>query len=433
MKSKDNKFNILEKALEEYLYLLEAQLQAFPIVKKSMESLINANLNKIIKYVKQNNIPTDREKGAQLTEEHVKPFMSLTHNFTHSISAEKLYNRNIIVTFISIYDYFLSDIIRAIYKIQPDFINSCGNKEISVARLLKASSINELKNDIITDEVDNILRGNHDSQIKWFETKLKLPLKENISKYDDFIEITERRNLFVHSNGKISSQYIKNCDGKYLISEKGNLKIGDMLEADENYIRKAYHLLVEIGVIITQLLWRNIGGKEELENADKSLVQIIFNLLKEKQYYLAKTLSSFATNPKHKSCNNEYTIIKRINKALAFYLNGEKEESDKIIESYDWSGLDKKYQLAILVLKENKEEVIELMKSIGKNDDYKEMYREWPIFRPLRNDKEFIETFESIYNEPLEIYEVTPITWNEYKDYIKDPQKFFKEYMIETP
>lgn len=421
MKPIESEYNILKETLDEYLYLLAAQMHAFPIVKESMESLITVNLDQIVKYVKRHNLPTDREKGVQLTEEHVKPFMSLVHNFTHAISASELYNRNIIVTFISIFDYFLSDLIKDIYKIQPSFIHTCNNKDISVAKLLEASSIEELKNRIITDEVDNILRGNHDSQINWFEKKLKLPVKENISNYDDFIEITERRNLFVHSNGNITNQYIENCNEKYLVNEKGKLQLGAKLEASKEYIKSTYQLLVEIGVILTQLVWRKIGGKDSLEDADSALINIIYDFLKEKEYDIALSLSNFATSPKHKSATNENTIIKRINKALAYYLKGDICNSNKIIDSHDWSALDKKYQLAIHVLKGEKDKVVELMQYIGNNSEMKTSYREWPIFRPLRNDKDFKDTFEKIFDEPLEIHEVSPITWNEFKDYLVNP------------
>jgi hypothetical protein len=53
-------------------------------------------------------------------------------------------------------------------------------------------------------------------------------------------------------------------------------------------------------------------------------------------------------------------------------------------------------------VKGNKEEMLQFMKQIGPNaKPTAEDYRTWPVFRGMRTDDDFMETFETVFGEPL--------------------------------
>ena len=54
-------------------------------------------------------------------------------------------------------------------------------------------------------------------------------MTNNLPSFKDFIEISERRNLFVHTGGIVSEQYIEVCKKYGCIIEN---KVGDNLDVD---------------------------------------------------------------------------------------------------------------------------------------------------------------------------------------------------------
>lgn len=68
--------------------------------------------------------------------------------------------------------------------------------------------------------------------------------------------MTERRNLFVHCGGITSSQYLKVCEENNIILKESSL--GMKLGANRNYLMNSYKCLYEIGVKLTQVLWRKL-------------------------------------------------------------------------------------------------------------------------------------------------------------------------------
>lgn len=56
-----------------------------------------------------------------------------------------------------------------------------------------------------------------------------------------------------------------------------------------------------------------------------------------------------------------------------------------------------------MVLEGNFDDVYNMMINVGSKSEIlnKEAYREWPIFKEIRKQNKFVETFEKIFDEPL--------------------------------
>lgn len=415
MKKMEQEKHVFAKVLTNYLHLLKSQMKTYPIIHNTLTARLKANISRIEKFFLTHNISpeeSDDKSTYSIPSNLMKPFVQLTEEIDHAAQALQLTPRNLIVAFVSIYDSFISEIIRATYTINPELLNSC-TKEIPVTPILKAESIEIIKQQIIEKEAEMVLRDSHSKQLKWLESKLGITLTKDFPNLKHFIEITERRNLYVHTNGKVSDQYLENCDPTFRTIKGKSLQVGDELQVSPSYVEHAYNILFEIGVKLCQVVWRHLEKNRSIEEVDDILVNIIYDLLKERDYKLAIVISEFATKSYVKSYNKVNECIKCINKALAYYLNEDSEECKKILESQDWSASDLQFKLAVAVLDERYDDAYDYMREIGQKERMKDSYREWPLFTKIRERDEFKDVYKAIYGEPFEYIEIKPVNWTD--------------------
>jgi hypothetical protein len=96
-------------------------------------------------------------------------------------------------------------------------------------------------------------------------------------------------------------------------------------------------------------------------------------------------------------------LIFRINLAQAHKWNGDEGHCRRILAETDWSAKEDKFKLAHAVLHDNWSEVAALMRRIGTSDAVgKNAYRDWPLFRKLREQPIFATTYTEIFGAPYE-------------------------------
>ncbi|PVY39886.1 hypothetical protein [Pontibacter virosus] len=378
------------------------------------------------KFNEEENSVEGEETNILIPEEELNKFISLTEKLEASEIAYKFLPINFIVSFISQYDAYLGGLIRTIFLVKPELLNS-SEKNLTFSELLNFDSIEDAREFVIEKEVESVLRESHLKQFKWLEGKLSMKLREGLPSFKDFMEITERRNLFVHCNGVVSRQYIQSCKENG-IENVDNINVGDKLAADPSYFVKCYQILYEIGVKLGHVLWRKLQPND-IENADKHLIDISYQLLLKGHYKLSLNLLNFATDVLKKHHDQETTCIYQINKSLAFYLSGKKAEAIKVIDKHDWSATSDKYKLATVVLKEDYERAGNLMLNIGPSNDHitKSSYREWPLFKEFRKTEIFKDKFHNIFGEEFAYVEPKPKKLTDVLEEIKELKKQLEE------
>lgn len=426
----NEKFN---ETINNYVELLDSQKNSFNVIMYSLVMRVKACDSKIDKFLKKHNVTlTQDPENENLSTFSIPPhlhsnFQMLVNDLSSSSMALQLTPPNMVVAMVSIFDSFVGNLIKAIFTAKPTLLKSCEKdffksceKDSSEFGILEFSSIDEIKDFIINKEIENVLRGSHTKQFEWLSTKLNVKLTEDLPHFIDFIEITERRNLFVHSNGRVSKQYLKICNENGAIIDNG-LKEGDKLTANGNYVIHAYNILYEIGVKLGQVIWRkmNIG----LEKCDNCLQDITFNLINNKQYELASILLDFSTKRYVKHFDKEFELVFIFNKALSYYLQDNKQACNDIIINLDCSAYDYKYKLAKATLLEEYEKASKIMISMGSKEEHKINYRTWPLFRKFRETDLFKNTYQEIFGIPFEYEEIEPTGWqdvvNESHEYIQ--------------
>lgn len=403
--------------LEKYTEKLNAQNETLPIIMSALLMRYNVSSKKIDNLVKKGKIEIkedkDGEKDISVPYENHNEFISVINETNISVQALKQTPTNLVVSLVCIYDAFIGNIIRCLYQIKPDLIKSC-NIEFLSKDLLSFNTIEEIKEYIIDKETETVLRDNHINQLKWLENKIGVKLTVGEPHLSDFIEITERRNLFVHSEGRVSRQYINTC-------HPDKITLNSVLNADSDYITHCYNILFEIGVKLGQVIWRkmDIG----LDKCDESLQNITYELLNNKQYKLAETLLDFATQKTTKHYDKQYELVFIINKALSLHLQDKQSDCLSILNEYDWSAYSIVYRLAKEVLSEQYDKAAILMVEIGDDNNYKKKYQEWPLFRKFRNTELFQNTFKSIFKEDFEYIEPQK---TQFEDIINEAKLFIE-------
>jgi hypothetical protein len=270
-----------------------------------------------------------------------------------------------------------------------------------VSLTLEFTSIAEARECILEKEVESVIRKSHAEQFQWMENKFAVPLRKDLDSWPKFIELTERRNLFVHTGGIVSSQYLKVCQEHGVVFST-TPTIGNELGLAPAYFKEAVDIVFEIGVKLAHVLWRKLKP-DEIKEADKNLNSIAYEPLLEENYKLAKVLFDFAAVTLKKYANDEARRVFVVNRALAYKWGGEDDKGRKIIEAEDWSATGGKFSLAEAVILENYPAALKIMRGIGKNQEEvpNVAYREWPLFKEFRKTIEFQQTFQEIVGEPL--------------------------------
>lgn len=317
----------------------------------------------------------------------------LMANLNKIQKAERLFEKQLIVTLVSRFDEFLGQVLRLVLEQKPESIIS-SNKTITYKELVALKSVDKAIEGVIHKEVEDILRESHESQIQYIDEKLKIGIQENFKGMKKFLEVAERRNLFVHSGGVVSNQYIDRCKG---FGHEVSVDRGRRLDADNEYFNDAFLTFFEIGLRIGQASYRRIFNND-LDSADRALNNLAVKFMNSGEYHLAEVITDFdiAIPEKLRSPSSEFFYYAKINKAASQKFQG--KDFEKGLSDVPWQVFHSKYSLVLHVLREEYEEAGKLMQ----NDEVKDIvgmagFRAWPVFRLFRETDEFKKAYKAIY------------------------------------
>jgi len=311
--------------------------------------------------------------------------------------------RSFFISLISQYDAFLGRLISIIFITKPELLNA-SDKQLTYQQLLDFGTIDNATDYLVEKEVETVLRKSHAKQFDWMEQTYAIPLRKGLDCWQTFIEATERRNLFVHNDGIVNNQYFKICK-EHKVNIPEEIELNKKLHVSRSYFEKVHRCLLEIGVKLTHVLWRKLF--EDRENADNNLINIIYDLIVNKNYHLAIELSNFATKDIKSYANDETRRYIILNKVISYKYGGKSEEAISILDKEDWSSCSDKYLLAVSVLKGDFTKSAQIMKRIGKDNESIDVlaYREWPLFKEFRKSTEFLEAYREVFEEEFVITE----------------------------
>ena len=310
--------------------------------------------------------------------------------------ARLLFQGNNVVSLVSRFDQFFVAIIRLLLRIRPERLEKLS---ISYADVSQALSIEELRSRIIRNEVEDLLRKSHEDQFKYLESFIG-PIDEK-ELWSAFVEITERRNLHVHTGGRASRQYLDACK-RVGIQRPEWLKEGSYLPVDLRYFNKACLIFSEMAFKITQTVMRKFFPKS-LDLADKSLLGLGLDFLQRGQYQLADIIFNYGVNLDRKWTTNDglrKTFL--INKALACKLLGKSNECSSALDAVDWTSAHPRYLIALYILRDDVKQASATLKTLLLSNELTErQIFEWPIFTGYRESEACRAAFKDVLGREL--------------------------------
>lgn len=339
-------------------------------------------------------------EGFELYEAPLADFLKADRSLEHA-RALRRGRRNLpgmfLMGLISSYDAFLAQLTHLMFSMRPEMISS-SEKNISFKDLVDLGSIPAARNYIIEKEVETLLRQSHHAQFQYLEGKLNIPLTKDLAIWPAFIEICERRNLFTHTNGVVSSQYLRVCS-EYKVNLDA-VAVGDQLTISLEYLQAATQIISELGLKLIQVIWRKLNPEETAEAA-ADLNHRAYELLIHRRYELARVMLEFGLSQK-KPGSDEIRKMMVVNLSIAMKGLGDISASKKILEKEDWSASNDKFRICAAAVQDDIETVIDYLPKVAASGDIEALsFRDWPAFLSVREDERFVKAFELAFNEPL--------------------------------
>lgn len=344
------------------------------------------------------------EVGGKITLNVTREYNKLVRRKERANRAQELIPSNYVVSLVAMFDTFIAGLVRCLYGIKPELLMQ-SERQFKYLELKQLDSISDVQRLVIEEKVDAILRDSHIKQIEWLAKSFGLGTlnTKDFAEWGDFVELTERRNLFVHSNGVVSKQYIDICSQNEALAP--NINEGDRLNVDKEYFEKSYRVLYTIAIVLSQTMLNKVylhTHPQAETDIDSCIIKQIFELICDKKYDIAIRISNFVLEPHfHHNAYDKIFIV--LNLAQSYKWSGKGEECISIINKEDWSAVSKDLCVPKLVLEDKYEDVYSLMRSIGINSEIlcPDNYREWPIFQKIREEQRFADVFREIFGEDL--------------------------------
>lgn len=389
----------LTTALNSFLNDLDCAAEVFEVVDPVLEKQDQERHHRIKEFVEGlEKAKGNRQQETEYFERGFKKFLAAARKLGRG---HALFQTNTFVALVSRFDELVGDIIRGMHKAYPDRLKSC-EKSLTYEEIIRLTELGQAVDCIIDKEVDKVLRDSHTAQIQYIERQLGIKVRDQLAGWSKFIELTERRNLLVHTGGTVSPQYLKVCKANGASLPAG-CKEGARLGVDRKYFESAHRTLYEVGLKLAQGALRNLFPKD-LESIDRRFIDHGVELMSEERWDIAKMYFEYATSlAPDQTFDDQTRKILLVNRAIALKFSGEKETSKRMLDQIDWSSANVKFTLAVHVLRDEFSAAEKVMSSMnGKDPIDEEGFRTWPLFREFRKSDHFRRAFKKIYGKEFD-------------------------------
>jgi hypothetical protein len=258
---------------------------------------------------------------------------------------------------------------------------------------MKFDSLNDAKEQMLEHELSAVLFKKRKDQFLYIKERIGCDLQRFMPDWQSLVEITERRNVFVHHNGKASANYLENCS-KERVDVK--VKLGEELKVTRKYFEKSYQLILQTGFMISLVLWKKFIPVDDIPSAVNELA---YDLIVDEEYEAAQNLIKFVLESQiFDGINPKSELILLINLAQTHKWLDETDKMKDLLRQKDWSIFGGLFQLTERVLMDDYANASTILPSVVSKGDLSDGdLQEWPIFKDFRQSSEFQAVFEALY------------------------------------
>jgi len=330
-----NAFTLMKRAANSRIELLKKCKQIFEESYEILEDGVSSE-----KIIAINNVIDTHEKIDRIIKSELLNDLAAGH----------------FLTLFATFDAFTGDLLTAVYARKPELFNSL-DRSMSISEMLTYGNVDDIKKIILASEIEAFRRKSYLEQFQTLENRFGLNLR-NFENWSKFVECGQRRNLFSHCDGRVSEQYISICiDNEFKLPE--DIIVDSKLELSPKYLFDSCNLIIEVILKLGQTIWRKLLP-QELEKADKQLISIQYDFLRQSDWRSAIMAGDYAISlPHYASAVN--SIILMINLIIALKNSKRDEQVNKLLDSQDWSALCNDFRIAEKVLREDFDAALVIM------------------------------------------------------------------------
>ncbi len=366
----------LERSLQDFIAGIGALEFSFPATQAAIGAAVEADLGQHLKSLSQAGISEElRSLGNALLNavEHIedpvkkkqKKKIRFQTNFSGDVGvlinyvnrvvslskAENLVVRSLLIALISEFDTFSGSLIRFLQSLKPHLFDFY-NREIPFREIVAAGSLESLKDSLVTQEIENLLRCGHKERLKWIQGKTNTQIIEKLPSFSVFMEATQRRNLFVHTDGIISRQYLEVCKREEYISES-SLRIGEKLEINQAYFFCASASVLEVGIMFAFYAVDNLNVIET-NSSFATMRSVAWKLNQNHHSALATTLLEALVASKNMNKVQAKLLEKiKVDLAIAYSIGGNDQRMIEILSAKNGVRRSKIMEFYAAVLSKN--------------------------------------------------------------------------------
>jgi hypothetical protein len=198
--------------------------------------------------------------------------------------------RSLFIGTFSSYDAYLGDLLRTVYIRKQELFKRI-SREITLSELLEFEEIEQVKIDVLEREVETFLRASYTEQYEDLEKRFGFTTLRAFAEWPSFVEASQRRNLLVHADGRVSRQYIMACH-RAGFEFDAPVKIGDKIGLDPAYLVNSLLLIRQVGFMLGHTIWRKLFPQES-EAFQHALNDALYDKLLNKQWRYAREMGQF--------------------------------------------------------------------------------------------------------------------------------------------
>lgn len=319
--------------------------------------------------------------GIDLSSESIEKWALHFKGHNSYKSHMKLLYKNTLISLMSSTEWFFAQILHFYYNKFPES-SGINDKSLTFSDLKKYQSIVEAERYLIEQKIENILRGNIESWFEYIKKDFKLKLSYLDNEIEEIVEVSQRRNLFIHNGGVINSLYLAK------VSQEVNpgIKNGEMISITKEYLDNSLGKLQLIFTLIALELWKKLDPDDQ--NRAQIMNDIIYENLLKGRWFIAKGFSEFLITDL--KMPPEFKVIAQLNNWLCrIRSDSDKQVLDELNEA-DFSDKKEIYQIALHALKGEIQEFFKKLPSVLKSGQIGiKQLEEFPIFEDVRNTSEY--------------------------------------------
>lgn len=298
---------------------------------------------------------------------------------------------NALENMITFFKDFLSSILYSYYLRYPESLNS---KSIKFEIVSSSSSIDDLKEVFVQNEVEELFHKSIDEIFKTLinVTNIDLPFFDKFRK--TILEFFYRRNIWVHNKGLVNRTYILLSGNPY------HFEINNVAQISEEYLYDVASNLLLLGAeIVTNIISKTKFPPGTYDEEINSMSVIAFECYLEKEDWdFSQKFYEILINNFHLSdlSHDLYKLNimlckKKTNQTTVSKIKKEKWDSKSTFLQIGFRALTEEYELLSNLLVNQK---------VDENFINVEHLKTWPIFIDFRKDPLFettVETMKTIY------------------------------------